>query len=49
MSERFEVREFHRDTSLRGQDGAIYGIEHSYPLSREWMPVGAELESEAGR
>ena len=49
MSERFELCEFHLYTSLRGHDGAIYSIEHSYPLSREWVPVAADLESEAGQ
>ncbi|MEM7122145.1 MAG: RNA 2',3'-cyclic phosphodiesterase [Pseudomonadota bacterium] len=32
MTERFEVRQFHLYASMRGHDGAVYRIEHSYPL-----------------
>jgi hypothetical protein len=35
---------------MRGSDGAVYRIEHSYPLNREKAPVmSADLEREAGR
>jgi 2'-5' RNA ligase len=48
LTERFEVREFHLYASLRGHDGAVYTIEHSYPLVKERLPA-ADLEREAGR
>ncbi len=32
ISERFEVRQFHLYASMRGHNGAVYSIEHSYPL-----------------
>ena len=44
VSERFQVREFHRHASIRGSDGADCSIEHSYPLTREHMAA-----AESGR
>jgi len=49
-SQPFTVREFHLYASIRGSDGAVYSIEHSYPLTREHMAAaGVELERESGR
>jgi len=41
MTQPFSVREFHLYASMRGSDGAVYRIEHSYPLTREKVPEPA--------
>lgn len=42
MTERFTVREFHLYASMRGHNGAVYSIEHSYPLGEKSAAVAIE-------